>query len=292
MFSRQVRLPEEMAILEERGDRTVIFELQGSLFFGTTDQLYTALELELKKRTYVVLDLRRVQSVDVTAAHMLEQIEDMVSERKGFLIFSRLPRNVPSGRDMEQYFDQVGLVRPTRSVRMFGDLDEALEWVEDRILEEAQLERAAEKALDLREIDLFRGRKEETIAALESCMDRRSYKTGEKIFARGDSGDELFLIRRGTVRIVLPLEGNQNRHLATFGRGDFIGEMAFLDREPRSADAIAFSDTELFVLPRGRFDTLSTEHKKLAMQLLEGLARALAIRLRHTNTELRVLEEG
>lgn len=292
-FSKQVRLPEEMAILEKRGDRTAIFELQGSLFFGTTDQLYTALEPELKTRTYVILDLRRVQSVDVTAAHMLEQIEDTLAERKGFVLFSHLPRNVPSGRDMQEYFDQVGLVRSEHHVRVFSELDEALEWVEDRILEEERLERVPEKPLELREMDIFKGRKEETLAALEACMETRSYKAGEKIFARKDAGDELFLIRRGAVRIVLPTHfGKESHHLATFGRGDFLGEMTFLDREPRSADAIAFTDVDLFVLSRARFDTLAGEHKRLAMQLFEGVARTLAIRLRHTNRELRALQEG
>src|SRR5450830_2140246 len=114
-----------MAILEKRGDHTAIFELQGSLFFGTTDQLYTTLEPELKTRTYIVLDLRRVQSVDLTAVHMLEQIQGMLAERNAFLIFSHLPANVPSGQDMRKYFDQVGLVRSERKVQAFGELDEA-----------------------------------------------------------------------------------------------------------------------------------------------------------------------
>ena len=61
MFSKQVRLPAEMAILEKHGEATVILELQGSLFFGTTDQLLSALEPELGRRTYVILDMRRVQ---------------------------------------------------------------------------------------------------------------------------------------------------------------------------------------------------------------------------------------
>ena len=291
MFSKQVRLPQEMAILQKRGDRSAIFELQGSLFFGTTDQLYTALEAELKMRTYVVLDMRRVQSVDVTAAHMLEQIEDMISERKGFLIFSHRPRGLARGQDMQRYFDQVGLARPEERVRVFSELDEALEWVEDRILEEEHLERALEKPLELGEIELFKGREEQTLVALASCMEKRSFKAGERIFTCGDAGDELFLIRRGAVRIVLPLSGKQGHHLATFTRGDFFGEMSFLDREPRSADAIAFTDTDFFVLSRGRFDTLANEHKMLAMKLLEGLARALAIRLRHVNVELRALHE-
>jgi sulfate permease, SulP family len=290
MFSKQMRLPAEREILERRGDRTAIFELQGSLFFGTADQLYTALEPELKTRTYIILDMRRIQSVDVTAAHLLEQLQDMLSERKAFLIFSQLPQNVPSGQDMREYFDQVGLVKPEHHVRAFGELDEALEWVEARIIEEERLARTAEQPLELREIDLFQGRKEETLAALEACMEKRSFKAGETIFTRGDAGGDLFLIRRGAVRIMLPLSDRQGHHLATFGRGDFFGEMAFLDRAPRSANAVASSDTELFLLSRRRFDAFAEEHKMLAMNLFEGLARMLAIRLRYTNAELRLLQ--
>jgi len=289
MFSKRVRLPDEMAILEKRGDHTAIFELQGSLFFGTTDQLYTTVEPELKTRTYIILDMRRVQSVDLTAVHMLEQIEGMLAERGAFLIFSHLPENVPSGQDMRQYFDQVGLVKSESHIQTFSELDEALEWVEERLIEEEHLERMLEQPLELREIDVFLGRKESTLAALESCMDKRSYKAGEKIFAQGDAGDEMFLIRRGAVRIVLSLSEKQGHHLATFGRGDFFGEMAFLDPAPRSADALAFTDTDLFVLSRTRFDTLAEEHKKLAMGLVLSVARVLSIRLRYANAELRAL---
>jgi len=291
-FSKQVRLQEEMALLEKRGDQTAIFELQGSLFFGTTDQLYTALEPELKIRRYVILDLRRVQTVDVTAVHMLEQIESMLAERNGSLIFSQLPRSLPSGRDMEQYFDQVGLAHAQSHARVFDELDDALEWVENRILEEELLAKAMEAPLELREIDLFKGRKQGTLAELEARMEKRSYKAGERICARGDAGHEIFLIRRGAVRIVLPLKDKQGHHLATFGRGDFFGEMSFLDRELRSADALAFTDAELFVLPRESFDAFADEHKKVAIQMMEGLARKLAIRLRYANAELRHLEES
>ena len=121
-------------------------------------------------------------------------------------------------------------------------------------------------------------------------MQKRSYKSGDKIFKLGDAGDELFLIRRGAVRIMLPISERQSHHLGTFGRGAFFGEMAFLDGDMRSADAVAFSDTELFVLSRKTFDTLADEHKKLALGLMEGLASVLASRLRYTNAELRVLE--
>src|SRR5271168_96667 len=85
MFSRRVRLPEEMAVLERRGDRTIVIELQGSLFFGTADQLLTGLEPELKTREYVVLDMRRVLDVDVTAARVLDQVESTLEQRGAML---------------------------------------------------------------------------------------------------------------------------------------------------------------------------------------------------------------
>ena len=289
-FSKRIRPQVEMELLVEHGQRTVVLELQGSLFFGTTDQLYSALEAELKIRDYVILDMRRVQTIDVTAAHLIDQIEDMLSERNAFLIFSQLPHNLPSGRDMQQYFDQVDLVRPEYPVRMFDELDDALEWVEDRILDDVICPLDEEKPLELAEVELFVGRKAETLTALERCMDKRAYRTGEKIFVRGDQSDQLFLIRRGAVRIVLPISENQGHHLGTFGRGAFFGEMAFLDGAQRSADAVAISDVELFVISRLAFDKLAEEHKKLGLALMEGLASVLASRLRYTNAELRTLE--
>lgn len=289
-FSKRVRTRQEMEILVARGDCAAICELQGSLFFGTANQLYAALEPELKTRDYLILDLRRVQTVDVTAAHMLEQVKDMLAERGGCLIFSQIPQKLPSGRDIRNYLDEVGLLRGGESVRVFDEIDQAQEWVEDRIIAAAALELAAETALALPDLELFRNRKAQTLAALEQHMARRSFKAGERIFARGDTGDELFLIRRGAVRILLPVSDTLSHHLGTFGRGAFFGEMAFLDGEPRSADAVAFTDVDLYVLSRQVFDKFAEEHKKAALALMEGIASVLASRLRYADAELRALE--
>jgi len=290
IFSKHVRTLDEKEILIQHGERGVVIELQGSLFFGTASQLYKALEPELKTRDFIILDMRRVQSVDVTAIHMLDQIKAILTERNGYLIFSHLPHNLPSGRDMTKYFDRVGLVRPESRALVVGELDQALEWVENRNLKDASYTRSIRKSLELAEFELFTGRKEETLVALEASMEKRSYQAGEKIFQRGDTGDEVFLIRSGAVRIILPLSNKQSHHLGTFSRGAFFGEMAFLDGDVRSADAVAFSNTELYVLSRRVFDKLAENHKKLALSLMTGLASVIANRLRYTNAELRALE--
>jgi len=292
LFSRQIRGEKEMAVLAQHGEQTAIFELQGSLFFGTTDQLYSALEADLESAKTIILDLRRVQTVDVTAAHMLENIENMLAERGAQLLFSALPRRLPSGRDMHAYFSEMRLVATEHRAHAFSELDEALEWVENRILADSGFAQDEETVLELAEMDLLAGHNPDTIEDLKACMVVREVRAGDNVFAYGDASDELYLIRRGAVRIMLPIDGGAAHHLATFGRGAFFGEMSFLDPELRSADAVAFVDSQIYVLSRERFEVFAADHARAGLALLHGIARALAVRLRYTNTEVRELQEG
>lgn len=291
--SKKHRLPAEQTVLEKQGALTTVCELQGSLFFGTTDQLFTELEPDLKRCRYLVLDLRRIQSVDFTAVHMLEQMEAMLKERQGLLVFCQLPASLPSGQDLKAYFDQVGIMKSERQVKIFDTRDDALEWVEDRILEEQHLlAQGHEPPLALGAIELLREfEADNTLSLLQSCVTERSFASDQPIFRQGATADELFLIRRGVVRIVLPLEHGGHHNLASFGRGDFFGEMAFLDRGLRSADAVATTDTDLFVISRARFDEAARAQPVLGVKIFARLARALALRLRRADGELRTLNE-
>ena len=288
-FARQRRSKAEMELLEQRGDRTVILELQGSLFFGTKAQLQAALEPELDKRTYFILDMRRVQGVDVSVAHVLIQIRDSIAERNGLLIFCNLPQKLPNGRNIETFFEQMDITTDAERVKLFSEVDDALAWVEERILGIDRQPGEPETLLDLHEMELFKGRRKETLAALEAKMEQHSYKAGEKIFLPGDKGDRLFLVRRGAVRIILPIEGTAGHHLATYGRGNFFGGLSFLDGQPRSNEAIASVDTDVFILQRDVFDKLGEVHKRLALNLLEAVGRVLGDRVRYADMDLAAL---
>jgi SulP family sulfate permease len=291
--SRRSRPAAQVAVLQEKGGSATLCELQGTLFFGTTDQLFTILEEDLKTCRYLVLDLRRVTSLDYTAAHMLEQIESMLTDRGAFLLFSHLPATLPTGKDLQAYFDQLGLVKRDRNVRVFEEVEDAIEWYEDRILEEAGLgEDVSAPALGLGEFELFRELPPDVLASLAESVDQRTLRTGEAAFHRGDAGDEIFLIRRGRVEILLPLEGGRHHHVATFSRQGFFGDMAFLDRGTRSADAVAAKETDLYVLSRARFDALSRRHPAHGAVIFARLARILAVRLRQTDAELQALESA
>ena len=101
----------------------------------------------------------------------------------------------------------------------------------------------------------------------------------------------MFLVRKGRISILLPLEAGKRHHLATFARGDFFGEMAFLDRERRSAEAEAATDCELFALSRDAFEVVIERHPELAAHFFGRLSLVMGQRLRVTGGDLRALEE-
>jgi len=73
---------------------------------------------------------------------------------------------------------------------------------------------------------------------------------------------------------------------------DFFGDMAFLDNDPRSADAIAVVPVEVFAISRARFDEVVSQHPHVGVRVFALLSKALAVRLRYANNELRAAQEA
>ena len=286
------RPEDELRILEARGDAAVIYELQGSLFFGTARQLYLTLEPDLLRVDFLILDFKRVQSVDVTAAHLLTLIRDALHERGALLILSNVRESLPNGRNLREFLELSGVIDESGTVLVMPSLESAIEWVEERLLGEVSRDDTQLPPLELHEIELFKGSRDDTMADLRACLEERIYLAGETIYRRGDSDANLYLLRGGEVKI-MGYVGNSTRqyHIATFGRGEFFGGLAFLDHRPRGNDAVAARDCALYVLSLEKFNFLAEEHKRIAFMIVSKLARTLAIRLRHTDEELTLLQE-
>jgi len=290
--SKTRRIDLERETLARDGGDGVFCELQGNLFFGTTDQLYSQLEPDLKKKHFILLDMRRVHSMDYTAAHLFEQMQSQLAERGGQLLMSGMPSGLMEERDYEKYLKELGVVRKGKGAMVFETADAGLEWMEERILERAGVKKTgAEERLNLADFHLLREFDAATLNDLASCMTEVSLNAGEKVVSQGDKGDEIFLVRKGSVNIMLRLEGGKKHHLATISRGDFFGELSFLDRNVRSADVEAKTPTELYVITRSRFNDKSRANAELGVKVFARLASAIAERLRKTDAELRALEE-
>ena len=290
LFSKKSRVLAERAILDEKGKHTLIIELQGQLFFGTADQLLSKIEPLLGDCKYVLLDMRRVQSLDYTAANRLKQILGRIKEQKGYLIFTSVPLNVLSGQNVKVYLEHLGLFE-TEHLKFFDDLDFALEWVEEEILLEAKVIDDT-RTLELKGIELFANFPEKALHTLATCLVEKKYEKNETIFNMNEDGDEIYFVRKGNVKIVLPLAGGGSHHLVTISKGSFFGDMAFLDKRKRSANALAGDEVLLYELSRKKFDEINVRHPEIAGQFFEKLAFVIANRLRLSDMELKALQEN
>jgi CRP/FNR family transcriptional regulator, cyclic AMP receptor protein len=130
----------------------------------------------------------------------------------------------------------------------------------------------------LAQVPLFTGLPPNELARLGALMRARRYRRGEVIFLEGDVGTSLCVIALGQVKIVLSGADGREVVLNVYGPGDFFGEFALLDGEPRSADAIAQEGCLLYWLTREDFLAFLEAHPRAASTLLAVLSR----RLRHT----------
>lgn len=290
LFSKHRRGPAEREILLLHGAETVIAEVQGSLFFGSADRLHRALEPHLARCQRVVLDLSRVRSVDVTAATMLRQIAARLAERGARLALAEIPAG-RAGQQLGVYISRLGLDRAPTQVLVFPHLEEALEWAEDEVLSREVAPGGPQAPLALRELEVCRGLPGPVLDALEAEVEERVARRGERLFEVGSAGTELYLVRAGKVRIVMPLAGGKGDVLATVGRGELLGEMGFTDQEPRSASAIAADDTQLYVLSREGLARAARATPEVELLLLARVAQVLAARLRIADLDRKALRE-
>lgn len=132
----------------------------------------------------------------------------------------------------------------------------------------------------LKKIHLFHGLEEEEFAAIAAELDEVNYPAGSVIFEQGSKADSFYLIYGGSVRIVRK-QNRQEFQLARLVREDYFGEMALIEKRPRSATVVALTDTSLLVISRADFEKLFKQKPHLKVNLEVALrSRQLAQRLR------------
>ncbi len=122
---------------------------------------------------------------------------------------------------------------------------------------------------------MFSGLGQEAIDDLSGLCHKRQLAAGEVLFQKGDSGDSLYGVRRGQIRIETGTESGGRLTFNVLGAGDLFGEVALFDGQPRTADAIAAEPTELFVLRRADVMPFLERHPKVAVRLIELLCQRI-----------------
>src|SRR5438094_6643873 len=135
----------------------------------------------------------------------------------------------------------------------------------------------------LRGVPLFAALDDAAAEELCSYLHPVELKAGSSLFRVGDSGDAMYIIESGRVRITVTDADGREVILASLGHGDFFGEMAMLDGHGRSADATVTEDSRLRVLTREDFLNFVSSDSRIVLEMLSAITR----RLRRTDDLLR-----
>ncbi len=290
LASKRTRTESERQMLAQAGWQGEVRELQGDLTFLAVEGAVRGLEDPTIGPRWAVLDFARVVHVEPTAVAILADLVETVRS-SGRDLFVCGAAAHPGATDA---LDLVLESRGGTPVRRFADADHAREWCEDRILD---AESATSTGPDVdeaaaAEASLLRGMCAEDAAAVKARLERRRFMPGSLIVRRGDAAHELYLITNGRLSVTVDRAGGVGpRRLTTLSEGTVFGELAFVNRETRTADVHTDTMVECLVLGSDAFDSLMRDEPRAAAAVLANLLRVVGATARRLTDELALLSD-
>jgi len=264
--------------LRSVGNRLRLYHLQGALAFASVEPVVRELMAHADDSEYFVVNLKVVQRIDGAAARLLAETRRELLRLAKTLVFA------DAGAWWQLLID-AGVEREA----FYADDDFALEHGEDLLLARRFPDQAWEARVPLANCALFAGLAGDEMELLAALLACRTYHAGQTIIAAGQASDELFVITDGAAMVSIPTQDGIAR-IDAFTSGMTFGELAFIDRSPRSANVTALGEVECRVLTRDTFAQLDREAPAIKIRVLENLALGLTGMLRQANRELAVLK--
>jgi sulfate permease, SulP family len=284
--SRRVYPPALEAVLASQRERVQVIELEGALFFGSAERLATEAEALAAGRAFMVLDFRRVSTIDASGAVTLTQLAQRLARGGVALLLAGVTPENRHGRALQA----LGASPQVGRWQGHADADHAIEAAERSLLAQAG-QQIDGLAVALADCALLEGFSAAQFARLLPLLRERRLDAGEQLFRQGDPGDALFLVTAGSISVVgaaaaadgadwAGAEGSGQQRFVSFSPGMTLGETALLDGGGRTTDGVADVASTVFELPRVALQGLQASDPELVIQLYCNLARHLSERLR------------
>jgi SulP family sulfate permease len=277
--SNVLRPPAQRRLLADHSEAIQVIRLQGYLFFGSAHRVLQRISARLTlpgemPLRFLLLDLERVDGADSSTIFSLIRLIEQADQRSVTILWSAVPETVAAalrsaGLDLD---------RRTRP-QLFSDLDHALEYAEDVVLERSA---ATAPAIDQPARPFPVLGVGEAILAYGA---RVTWRAGEHAIRQGERSEEMYFIEAGRLTARLEQASGGHVRLRTILPGTVIGEVACYLGLPRSASVIADQDSSAFRITKDALERMRVENAELAVAFHEFMARAAAERLAY-NTGL------
>ncbi len=283
--SRVDRSSAERAYLNQHGDSVPILELQGFIFFGTVARLLETVSVCLEAEDgcasrVIVLDFRRVTGLDASAVVSFSRLKQLAWARGTTLLFTDLS---PEARRLlaRDVLELEGVVE-------FPDLDQGVEWCEERLLAEmpapvavADPEPVITELARLAAIRL--GMPTATVRGLlEQHLERFETKTGDVLIHQDDPPKGVYLVESGAVSVWRRLPDGKRMRLRRARAGTVMGEFGLYLDTPASADVVVDQPGVIHFLSLENLAHLEREHAELAAVCHRWIASVLSGKLMST----------
>ncbi len=277
------RSPRAVQLLDEHGACALVYTLRGFLFFGTANSILDLIRdhsgIREGKLKAILLDLKRVTGMDISALKTFMQIRALCDSTGVKLMYAGLPRGT------EQRIVMMNAVsREQGKPLFFKESDYAVEYIENLILESLG-ESDSKKTIECYLNELFP--EPEKVRLLLAAMKRLEIKVGQTLFQQGDDDTGLFMLESGSMTALIGSSTNGMKRVKKFNAGSVIGEMSsYTADRKRTATIIANEPSVLYHLPSNTFRSLDESDSRLVSSIHELVARTLGTRITYMNRRL------
>jgi len=284
--SNVVRATMYQGLLRQKGERIYILKLQGFIFFGTAHKLFE----QIRERVHesgvrlIVFDFRLVTGLDSSAVLSFAKIKQLAQEHDIVLVFAGLSPNIH-----RQLTKEILQEKEADRWRVFPDLDHAVEWCEDQLiqtLESVGLE-ANPKTLRKQLEEAMDGPAQ--VQVLMQYLDCEEVEAGHMLIRQGEPPSHLTFIERGQVTVQLELGNGKTIRLRKMNAGTLVGELGMYLKQPATASVITEQPSTLYHLTMIKLDRMQAENPEVAAAFHRFMAGFLAERLTYTTNTLRAL---
>ena len=142
----------------------------------------------------------------------------------------------------------------------------------------------------MRELPVFESLTTGELVQIERVLHERHYTPGEVVFNEGEPGAGLYLIKKGEISIRKKIMGSDDLQLALIPERSFFGELALLDEMPRSASAIAVTQSILYGFSKPDLEHLLERNQRLGIKIILNLSKLVSRRLVKSNENLELVQ--
>jgi sulfate permease, SulP family len=270
--------------LKKHGQQTLILNLHGYLFFGTSHSLQEQVKAKIEGSATVlksvILDFRLVTGLDSSITLSFEKILQIAKKNQLRMCITDLK---PA---MQAYFANAGLALGEKDgFQIFSTLDHCVQWCEDDLLKSGGLDPVPKNAnIETVLTEMFL--KPYQVQGFMKYLTGIDFRKDEVVCAQGATAKSMYFVASGIVTAQLEVPGGENIRLISMGPGTVFGEMGLYTMTPRSASVITEVDSVLYELSDDDLQLMQREDPDMATGLHRYIIRLMSERIAISNRKV------